>query len=79
MEISESEKNESVTKYEDSILKRVSDKIYNSIVKIKINNVIKSTGFFMKMKSKIMKSLFVFNNVISDNDIKNKILINIIK
>ncbi len=61
------------------IPKRFSDKIYNSIVKIKLNNGMNAIGFFMKMKvkNKTMTFLFTSSNIISDIDIKNKIIINI--
>ena len=68
------------TKYEDPITKRIIDRIKYSIVKIKFNKDINSIGFFMKMKvnNKEMKCLFICNHLISNNDIKNKIIINII-
>ena len=79
MGICEDINNECNRKYEDSIPKIISEKLYNSIVKIKLNNGMNATGFFMKMKmnNKKMNCLFICSNVISDNDIKNKIIINI--
>ena len=65
--------------HSDSIPKSISEKIYNTIVKIKLNNGTNATGFFMKMKvnNKIMKCLFTCKHVISDNDIKNKLIMKI--
>ena len=79
MEISESTKRKCDIKNTDSIPEKISDRIYNSIVKIKLNNGINGTGFFMKMKlnNKIMKCLFTCSHIISYNDINNKIIINI--
>ena len=77
--ICENVKNECDTLHADSIPESVSDKIYNSIVKIQLDSGLKATGFFMKIKmnDKIMKCLFTCRHVISENDINNKIIIDI--
>ena len=73
-------KHSNIIKEED-----ISQKLYNSIVKIKIikNNkeIIKSTGFFMKMKinNKTFKYLISCGNIISYDDINNKLIIFILK
>ena len=55
------------------------DKLYNSIVNIKLNNGLNATGFFMKIKikEKEMKCLFTCQHVITQDNINNKITINI--
>ena len=57
----------------------ISDKLYNSIVNIKLKSGLNATGFFMKIKikEKEMKCLFTCQHVISEDDINNKITINI--
>jgi len=69
---------EVATGYLDYIPESISDKLYNSIVKIVLYHV-EATGFFMKFKlnNKEMKCLFTCFNVISDNDINNEITIDI--
>ena len=54
-------------------------KVFNSIVKIELDNGKNSTGFFMiiELKSKEMKCLFTSRKMISDDDINNKIAINL--
>ena len=54
-------------------------KLINSIVKIRLDNGKNATGFFMiiELKNKEMKCLFTSSQVISDDDINNKITINI--
>ena len=75
----DSEKKECNTNHANTIPESVSDKIYNSIVKIKLDSKLIATGFFMKINKndKEMKCLFTCNHAISDNDINNKIIINI--
>ena len=60
------------------ISESVIEKLYNSIVRIKLDNKF-ATGFFMKfkIKKKEMKCLFTCNHVISQNDIDKKIIIKI--
>ena len=69
---------EVATGYADYIPESISDKLYNSIVRIVLYQV-EATGFFMKFKlnNKEMKCLFTCFNVISDNDINNEITIDI--
>jgi len=64
--------------YADYIPESISDKLYNSIVRIEFYNV-EATGFFMKFKinNKEMKCLFTCFHVISDNDINKEITIDI--
>ena len=75
--ICESQSNQCDTNHSNTIPESTSDKIYNSIVKIKLNSGVKATGFFMKIniKDKQMKCLFTCNHVISEKDINNKIII----
>ena len=56
-------KNECDTDHAKGIPEEISDKLYNSIVKIKLNNGLNATGFFMKIKikEKEMKYLFTCN------------------
>jgi len=69
---------EVATSYADYIPESISDKLYNSIVRIVLYHV-EATGFFMKFKlnNKEMKCLFTCFHVISDNDIDNEITIDI--
>ena len=62
-----------------TIPENISDKLYNSIVNIKLNNGLNATGFFMKIKTKEkeMKCLFTCQHVISEGDINNKITIDL--
>ena len=78
-------KDESIIKKETdggygiAIPESITKKLFNSIVNIKLNNGKNATGFFMKIniKKKEMKCLFTCEHVISQNDINNKITINI--
>ena len=69
---------EVATGYADYIPESISDKLYNSIVRIVLYHV-EATGFFMKFKlnNKEMKCLFTCFHVISDNDINKEITIDI--
>ena len=57
----------------------VSNNLYNSITRIRLNSGVNGTGFFMriKIKNKEMKSLLTCKHVINQNDIDNKITINL--
>ena len=71
-------KKECDTGYAKSIPEDINDKLYNSIVKIILNNGLKATGFFMKIKiNREIKCLFTCKHVIGQNDINNKININL--
>ena len=72
-------KNECDTDHAKGIPEKIIDKLYNSIVKIKLNNGLNATGFFMKIKikEKEMKCLFTCQHVISQDNIKNKITFNV--
>ena len=65
--------------YGKGVPEDIIDKLYNSIVNIKFKNDLNATGFFMKIKikEKEMKCLFTCQHVISEDDINNKITINI--
>ena len=73
-------KNESDTKHAPFIPESSSDKLYNSIVRIEINDInIKGTGFFLKMNinDNNIHFLITCNHIITNNLInsKNEILI----
>ena len=72
--------NECDTYHAKPIPESINDKLYNSIVKIKTNYGLIGTGFFMKIEinRNISKFLFTCNHIISENNIRNKNLINII-
>ena len=81
---SKSKKEECDTKHAKPITEDISETLYNSIVRIEltnsINKSINATGFFMRIKinkNKEIKCLFTCKHVISDNDINNKIVINL--
>ena len=61
----------------NAIPENISDKLYNSIVKIKLSQKSYGTGFFMKfnINEKEMKCLITCQHVISQKDINNKIKI----
>ena len=71
-------KNEIATKHADSIPESVCNRLFDSIVHIVLYSGM-ATGFLMKIKikHKEMKCLFACFHVISDEDIKNKIKIDI--
>ena len=66
-------KDECDTGHAKPISESVIEKLYNSIVRIKLDNKF-ATGFFMKfkIKKKEVKCLFTCNHVISQNDINKK-------
>ena len=71
-------KEECDTNHAKLIPENINDKLYNSIVKIILNNGIKATGFFMKIKiNREIKCLFTCKHVIGQNDFNNKININL--
>ena len=76
-------KNECRTNHADPIPENIGKKIYNSIVNIKLLNSnkedINATGFFMiiKINNKEEKCLLTCKHVISNDDINNKIIINL--
>ena len=65
---------EADTKHAALIPESASDVLYNSIVKIKMNNGLQGTGFFMKIKIKEKKLniLFTCNHVINEKNIDSK-------
>jgi V8-like Glu-specific endopeptidase len=67
------------TGHADPIPESISNKIFDSIVKIKKDSIETATGFFMKIKinNKEKKCLFTCQHVISDKDINNKLTINL--
>ena len=71
-------KKEIATKHADSIPESVCNRLFDSIVNIVLYSGM-ATGFLMKIKinHKEMKCLFTCFHVISDEDIKNKIKIDI--
>jgi len=66
------------TNHANPISETISDKLYNSIVAIKLNNGIIATGFFMiiKIRNELIKCLLTCKHVISEEHINNKITIN---
>jgi hypothetical protein len=70
--------NEVGTGHADTIPESLSEKLYNSILRISLYPY-EATGFFMKFKlnNKEKKYLFTCFHVISDEDIQNQITINI--
>ena len=71
--ISNNKINENDTKHATSIPESISDKLYNSIVRIEKSNI-KGTGFFIKIliKGKLKHFLFTCFHVIEKNDIDSK-------
>ena len=74
----EERKDEIVKKYAAPIPESLSEKLYNSIIKINLNinekKIITGTGFFikLKLKNKIKHFLITCHHVIEENFVKEK-------
>ena len=66
--------NESDTKHASLIPESACDVLYNSIVKIVMNDGLQGTGFFMKIKikGKEINGLFTCNHLINEKNIDSR-------